>query len=96
MGLGLAIAQKLSKYGVKLALLDTNLDELLKAQVTLGGENQIYAVDVSNENQIKQVIDEIGGGIANGRKFKAVQIGGPSGGCTVAVRRPRSAEARPH
>ena len=33
---------------------------------------------------IKQVIDEIGGGIANGRKFKAVQIGGPSGGCIPA------------
>ncbi len=33
---------------------------------------------------IQQVIDEIGGGIANGRKFKAVQIGGPSGGCIPA------------
>jgi NADH:ubiquinone oxidoreductase subunit F (NADH-binding)/NADH:ubiquinone oxidoreductase subunit E len=33
---------------------------------------------------IRQVIDEIGGGIANGRKFKAVQIGGPSGGCIPA------------
>lgn len=33
---------------------------------------------------IKQVIDEIGGGIANGRQFKAVQIGGPSGGCIPA------------
>lgn len=33
---------------------------------------------------VKQVIEEIGGGIANGRKFKAVQIGGPSGGCIPA------------
>ncbi|MBN2774826.1 MAG: NAD(P)H-dependent oxidoreductase subunit E, partial [Prolixibacteraceae bacterium] len=33
---------------------------------------------------INQVVDEIGGGIANGRKFKAVQIGGPSGGCIPA------------
>ncbi|MGF1558038.1 MAG: SDR family NAD(P)-dependent oxidoreductase [Flavobacteriaceae bacterium] len=68
MGLGLAIAQKLSNNGVKLALLDTNLDELLKAQVTIGGESQIYAVDVSNENQIKQVIDEIQ------KKFGAIHI----------------------
>jgi NADH-quinone oxidoreductase subunit F len=30
---------------------------------------------------IAQVVYEIGGGIANGRKFKAVQVGGPSGGC---------------
>jgi len=33
---------------------------------------------------IRQIVDEIGGGIANGRKFKAVQIGGPSGGCVPA------------
>ncbi len=33
---------------------------------------------------IRQVIFEIGGGIANGRQFKAVQIGGPSGGCIPA------------
>jgi NADH-quinone oxidoreductase subunit F len=30
---------------------------------------------------IREVVEEIGGGIANDRKFKAVQIGGPSGGC---------------
>ncbi|MCF8357427.1 MAG: NAD(P)H-dependent oxidoreductase subunit E [Prolixibacteraceae bacterium] len=30
---------------------------------------------------LRQVIDEIGGGVANGKKLKAVQIGGPSGGC---------------
>ncbi len=30
---------------------------------------------------IRQVIDDIGGGIADGRRLKAVQIGGPSGGC---------------
>ncbi len=33
---------------------------------------------------IYQVVDEIGGGVAGGRKFKAVQIGGPSGGCVPA------------
>lgn len=33
---------------------------------------------------VRQVIEEIGGGIANGHKFKAVQIGGPSGGCIPA------------
>ena len=30
---------------------------------------------------IRRVVEEIGGGIANGRSFKAVLIGGPSGGC---------------
>lgn len=30
---------------------------------------------------IREVVEEIGGGVAGNRKFKAVQIGGPSGGC---------------
>ena len=30
---------------------------------------------------LREVIFDIGGGIKNGKKFKAVQIGGPSGGC---------------
>ncbi|MFI5380048.1 MAG: NAD(P)H-dependent oxidoreductase subunit E [Tepidisphaerales bacterium] len=33
---------------------------------------------------IRQIVEDIGGGIAHGRKFKAVQIGGPSGGCIPA------------
>jgi len=33
---------------------------------------------------IRQIVEEIGGGTANGNKFKAVQIGGPSGGCLPA------------
>ena len=30
---------------------------------------------------MREIIFDIGGGITNGKKFKAVQIGGPSGGC---------------
>jgi len=33
---------------------------------------------------IRQIVEEIGGGIAGGKQFKAVQIGGPSGGCLPA------------
>jgi NADH:ubiquinone oxidoreductase subunit F (NADH-binding)/Pyruvate/2-oxoacid:ferredoxin oxidoreductase delta subunit len=33
---------------------------------------------------IRDIVEHIGGGIANGGKFKAVQIGGPSGGCIPA------------
>jgi NADH:ubiquinone oxidoreductase subunit F (NADH-binding)/NADH:ubiquinone oxidoreductase subunit E len=33
---------------------------------------------------INEVVEQIGGGVADGRKFKAVQIGGPSGGCIPA------------
>jgi len=34
---------------------------------------------------IREIVEEIGGGTPNGRKFKAVQIGGPSGGCIPAA-----------
>jgi len=33
---------------------------------------------------IRQIVEDIGGGIAGGKSFKAVQIGGPSGGCLPA------------
>ena len=38
-------------------------------------------IEVPMGISIRQIVDEIGGGIANGLKFKAVQVGGPSGGC---------------
>lgn len=38
-------------------------------------------VEVAMGTPIRKIIYEIGGGIPDGRKFKAVQIGGPSGGC---------------
>ena len=33
---------------------------------------------------VRQIVAEIGGGVAGGKRFKAVQIGGPSGGCVPA------------
>ncbi len=33
---------------------------------------------------VRQIVEDIGGGVAGGRAFKAVQIGGPSGGCVPA------------
>ncbi len=33
---------------------------------------------------IRQIVEEIGGGVAGGLQFKAVQVGGPSGGCVPA------------
>ena len=41
-------------------------------------------IEVPMGISIAKVVYEIGGGIANGRKFKAVQVGGPSGGCIPA------------
>ena len=33
---------------------------------------------------IREIVEEIGGGVPNGKKFKAAQTGGPSGGCISA------------
>jgi len=33
---------------------------------------------------LREIVEEVGGGIAEGRRFKAVQVGGPSGGCVPA------------
>ncbi len=38
-------------------------------------------IEVSMGITIREIVEKIGGGIAGNRKFKAVQIGGPSGGC---------------
>ena len=38
-------------------------------------------VEVPLGTKLRTIIEDIGGGVANGRKLKAVQIGGPSGGC---------------
>jgi len=46
-----------------------------------GKINNTGLVEVPMGTTIKEVIFEIGGGITEGKKFKAIQTGGPSGGC---------------
>ena len=46
-----------------------------------GKVNNTGLVEVPIGVSIKEVVFDIGGGIPKGRKFKAVQMGGPSGGC---------------
>ncbi len=51
----------------------------------LGGKvNNIGLVEISMGTTLRELIFEIGGGIKNGKKFKAIQTGGPSGGCLTA------------
>ena len=49
-----------------------------------GKINRGGLIEVPMGTSIRQIIEDIGGGIANGKQFKAVQIGGPSGGCIPA------------
>ncbi|MDR2414140.1 MAG: NADH-quinone oxidoreductase subunit NuoF [Odoribacteraceae bacterium] len=46
-----------------------------------GKINNVGLIEVPMGATLREVIYEIGGGIKNGKKFKAVQTGGPSGGC---------------
>ena len=51
----------------------------------LGGKiTNTGLVEIPMGTTLREVIEEIGGGIPNGRKFKAAQTGGPSGGCIPA------------
>ncbi|MBQ8727767.1 MAG: NADH-quinone oxidoreductase subunit NuoF [Oscillospiraceae bacterium] len=51
----------------------------------VGGKiNNTGLVEIPMGTTLRTVIEEIGGGIPNGKKFKAAQTGGPSGGCIPA------------
>ncbi len=46
-----------------------------------GEVNNTGLIEVPMGTKLRDIVFDIGGGIRNGKKFKAVQIGGPSGGC---------------
>ena len=51
----------------------------------LGGKiRHTGLVEVPMGTTLRQIVEEVGGGIPNGKKFKAAQTGGPSGGCIPA------------
>ena len=52
----------------------------------VGKINNTGLVEVPMGTTLAQIINDIGGGIPGGKKLKAVQIGGPSGGCISAER----------
>ena len=52
-----------------------------KAFALTGNVNNTGLIEVPMGTTLRTVIFEIGGGVKNGKAFKAVQIGGPSGGC---------------
>ena len=51
----------------------------------LGGKvTNVGLVEIPMGTTLREVVEEIGGGVPNGKKFKAAQTGGPSGGCIPA------------
>ena len=51
----------------------------------LGGKiKHTGLVEIPMGTTLREIVEEIGGGVPNGKKFKAAQTGGPSGGCIPA------------
>lgn len=63
------------------ACIGTEKSKGTKVFALAGKINNVGLIEVPMGTTLREVIFEIGGGIKNGKKFKAVQTGGPSGGC---------------
>ena len=70
--------------GRALAELGTSESKGTKVFALAGKVDRGGLIEVPMGVTIGQIIDEIGGGVEGGKKLKAVQIGGPSGGCLPA------------
>ena len=63
------------------ASLGTETSKGTKTFALTGEVNNTGLIEVPMGTTLRQIVFDIGGGIRGGKKFKAVQIGGPSGGC---------------
>ncbi len=61
--------------------MGTETSKGTKTFALTGEVNNTGLIEVPMGTTLREIIFDIGGGIRNGKKFKAVQIGGPSGGC---------------
>jgi NADH:ubiquinone oxidoreductase subunit F (NADH-binding)/NAD-dependent dihydropyrimidine dehydrogenase PreA subunit len=68
----------------KFAQIGSSGSKGTKVFALAGKVNRGGLIEVPMGITIRRIVDEIGGGIAGGKRFKAVQIGGPSGGCLPA------------
>ena len=67
-----------------LAALGTGRSKGTKVFALAGKVARGGLIEVPMGITLRRIVEEIGGGIAEGRRFKAVQVGGPSGGCIPA------------
>ncbi|MBO4534907.1 MAG: 4Fe-4S binding protein [Clostridia bacterium] len=63
------------------AKLGTEKSKGTKVFALAGKVNNVGLVEVPMGTTLRELIYDIGGGIPNGKEFKAIQTGGPSGGC---------------
>lgn len=74
----------LRKGGDAFAAIGTPSSKGTKVFALAGKVQRGGLIEVPMGTSIREIVDEIGGGVTPGRRFKAVQIGGPSGGCVPA------------
>jgi NADH-quinone oxidoreductase subunit F len=79
-----SIPQIILQGGKWYAGLGTQRSKGTKVFALTGDVNNVGLVEVPMGTSIGTIIHDIGGGIQKGKKFKAVQLGGPSGGCIPA------------
>jgi bidirectional [NiFe] hydrogenase diaphorase subunit len=71
----------ISRGGDWLNTIGTERSKGTKVFALTGAVTNTGLIEVPMGLTLRQIVFEIGGGLAEGRKFKAVQTGGPSGGC---------------
>lgn len=75
------IAQIILKGAEWYSSIGTETSKGTKVFALGGNVNNIGLVEVPMGTTLREIVYDIGGGIPNGREFKAAQTGGPSGGC---------------
>ena len=75
------IAQIILKGSKWYSSIGTEKSKGTKVFALGGNVNNIGLVEVPMGTTLREIVFDIGGGIPNGREFKAAQTGGPSGGC---------------
>jgi len=76
-----SIAPIIRNGGEWYAQIGTEKSKGTKVFALAGSINNTGLVEVPMGTTLREMVFEIGGGMAEGRRFKAVQTGGPSGGC---------------
>jgi NADH:ubiquinone oxidoreductase subunit F (NADH-binding) len=72
-------------YGAEwLSAVGTEKSKGTKTFALAGKVNNTGLIEIPLGTTLRQVIEEIGGGVLGGKQFKMAQIGGPSGGCIPA------------
>ena len=66
------------------ASMGTERSKGTKVFCLVGKINNTGLVEIPMGTTLREIVEDIGGGIPNGKKFKAAQTGGPSGGCIPA------------